>query len=115
MCSIAGHTGRDLPGVLPSFCESMHHRGPDYKGEFHDEQVHLCMTRLAIVDPEFGSQPMQSSDGHTVLIFNGELYNHIELREELFELGHSFGTTSDTEVFKSKGFKLDQGVSPIFS
>jgi len=59
------------------------------------------MTRLAIIDPEFGSQPMQSSDGNIILIFNGELYNHIELREELLALGHNFSTDSDTEVFLS--------------
>ncbi len=81
--------------------DSMRHRGPDSKGIFWstDGQVGFGHRRLSILDlTEGGHQPMSSLDGQLVTVFNGEIYNHIELRKKLIELGHTFQSNSDTEV-----------------
>jgi len=74
------------------------HRGPDGEGHFKDEFVELGHRRLAIIDLNSGEQPMFSQDSNIILTFNGEIYNYIELREELKILGANFNTDSDTEV-----------------
>jgi asparagine synthase (glutamine-hydrolysing) len=74
------------------------HRGPDASGEFLDGEVFLGHRRLSIIDLATGDQPMHSSDGRFVIIFNGEIYNFLELRECLQRDGVSFRTRSDTEV-----------------
>jgi asparagine synthase (glutamine-hydrolysing) len=75
------------------------HRGPDASGIFHDEDVTLGHARLSIIDPqEHSNQPFASSDGRYVASFNGEIYNHAELRACLAAAGAAFRTTSDTEV-----------------
>lgn len=73
-------------------------RGPDDKGEFFDERVYLGHRRLSIIDIDGGEQPMFSLDKNVVIVFNGEIYNFQELREELESLGHKFRSNSDTEV-----------------
>src|SRR6185369_442772 len=77
------------------------HRGPDGSGNYVDEEsrVHLAHRRLAIIDLATGHQPMWNEDGQVGVVFNGEIYNHAELRRELTALGHRFATShSDTEV-----------------
>ena len=74
------------------------HRGPDDEGFYMKENIALGHRRLAIIDLCTGKQPMYSDDNKIVLVFNGEIYNYIELREELIKLGNKFTTTSDTEV-----------------
>jgi asparagine synthase (glutamine-hydrolysing) len=74
------------------------HRGPDAAGEWHWKSVSLLHRRLCIIDLNTGQQPMQSSDGRYVIVFNGEIYNFLELRDELIEAGCRFHTRSDTEV-----------------
>src|SRR5262245_4694092 len=75
------------------------HRGPDDHGVFSENAVALVFRRLAILDlAPSGHQPMLSRDGRHVIVFNGEIYNFIELREELQGLGHAFHSTGDTEV-----------------
>jgi asparagine synthase (glutamine-hydrolysing) len=74
------------------------HRGPDQQDVWESSQVSLGAVRLKIIDLEHGHQPMVSEDGDTVLIFNGEVYNHDELRLELSALGHTFESRCDTEV-----------------
>ena len=70
---------------------SLLHRGPDSKGYYSHDEVYLGHTRLSIQDlSEAGNQPMISNDGRFILIFNGEIYNHWEIRELLFSQGHSF-------------------------
>jgi asparagine synthase (glutamine-hydrolysing) len=99
MCGIAGFY--DIPAdatLLGLFCRLMAHRGPDGSGTLHDGPVGLAHTRLSVIDAAGGSQPMASADGRYVIVYNGEVYNYLELRDELRQLGHAFRTDSDTEV-----------------
>ncbi len=73
------------------------HRGPDQEGMFLSEQAALGFRRLSIIDLENGSQPMYNEDKKIVITFNGEIYNHLEIRKELIEKGHVFENNSDTE------------------
>jgi asparagine synthase (glutamine-hydrolysing) len=76
----------------------LNHRGPDHHGRFESELVSLGATRLRIVDLESGDQPLISPDGDVIVVFNGEIFNHHELRLELEACGASFETRCDTEV-----------------
>jgi asparagine synthase (glutamine-hydrolysing) len=103
MCGIAGFTtgGRDVPeadAVLRRMTNVLTPRGPDGEGYFRDADVALGHRRLSIIDLEFGAQPMEASEGAYRIIFNGEIYNYIELRADLEKRGVAFETTSDTEV-----------------
>ena len=103
MCAIAGifHLSTPKP-VEPSrverMCEAMLHRGPDGGGVWTASGVGLGHRRLSIIDVAGSPQPMLSSDGRAVLVFNGEIYNYRELREELRALGAMFHTDGDSEV-----------------
>ena len=83
---------------LKNMTDLLSHRGPDGEGFYLSKNVGLGHRRLSIIDLNTGDQPMFSDDKSIVLVFNGEIYNYIELKEELKELGHSFRTTSDTEI-----------------
>lgn len=101
MCGIAGFTHRNNPrppGVLLRAVESIRHRGPNQQGIFESESVSLGAVRLKIIDLEGGDQPMFAKDGDLVIVFNGEIYNHVALRQELEDLGHAFSSHCDTEV-----------------
>ena len=101
MCGILGysHVERRLPrGVLENALASLIHRGPDHQGHFTSELISLGATRLRILDLEGGDQPLFSPDGDVVLVFNGEIFNHNEIRRELESLGARFETHCDTEV-----------------
>lgn len=74
------------------------HRGPDDEGYFHDEHVGFGFRRLSIIDVEHGKQPLSYEDEKYWIIFNGEIYNYVELKEELVDKGYTFSTDSDTEV-----------------
>ncbi|MBA3562230.1 MAG: asparagine synthetase B, partial [Actinobacteria bacterium] len=76
----------------------LRHRGPDGVGLYVDGRFGMTNTRLAIVDLEHGDQPLSNESGRYWVMQNGEIYNYVELQEELTELGHSFDTQSDTEV-----------------
>ena len=78
--------------------DTLTHRGPDGAGEFVGEGVGLAHRRLSIIDLGGGTQPMENEDGSLVLVFNGEIYNYLELKPDLESRGHRFRTTSDTEV-----------------
>jgi asparagine synthase (glutamine-hydrolysing) len=88
--------GRPDAGVLRAMAQRIRHRGPDDTGEYLHGPLGLAHQRLSIIDLTTGHQPM-SFDGIT-LVFNGEIYNYVELRDELQRAGHVFRTTSDTEV-----------------
>lgn len=101
MCGILGYThiARPLPpGVLEAGLASLVHRGPDQQGSFTSSHVSIGATRLRIMDLDGGDQPMRSPGGDTVIAFNGEIYNHAQLRAELESLGARFRTRCDTEV-----------------
>ena len=84
---------------LDSMMERMNHRGPDGEGKLYiNNQVLLGHRRLSVIDLEHGQQPMISEDNRYSLIFNGEIYNYLELREKLMQKGITFKTLSDTEV-----------------
>lgn len=84
--------------MLLRMSDALMHRGPDAAGIYIDEPVSLAHRRLSIIDIEGGDQPMSSDDGKLVLVFNGEIYNYRELRDQLAAEGHRFRTRSDTEV-----------------
>ena len=101
MCGILGysHIAKRLPaGVLTSAVEALSHRGPDHQGTFCSEHISLGATRLRILDLESGDQPMFSPDRDVVAVFNGEIFNHPELRAQLDAAGFTFETRCDTEV-----------------
>ncbi|MFM8365156.1 MAG: asparagine synthase (glutamine-hydrolyzing), partial [Verrucomicrobiota bacterium] len=101
MCGIAGFVGAGDGAVLRRMTGRLVHRGPDAEGFFEkpDAGVFLGHRRLSIIDLAGGAQPMFSADGRTVIVFNGEIYNHPELRRGLQGRGHVFATDhSDTEV-----------------
>jgi len=77
---------------------ALSHRGPDGEGYYEKGNIGLGHRRLAIIDLATGHQPMYSRDGDVAVVFNGEIYNYVELKQELMNLGHDFVTTSDTEV-----------------
>src|SRR4029077_8275720 len=101
MCGICGFIGAGSPSDLARMNGLLVHRGPDGGGTWKapEAPIHLASRRLAIVDLPGGNQPMQTPDGELVIVFNGEIYNHPELRVELQKHGHQFQTDhSDTEV-----------------
>ena len=103
MCGIVGYQTTQETGSLDlaESLSALSHRGPDDSGAAYDSNcgVGLGHTRLAILDlSESGRQPMTSQDGSTTIIFNGEIYNFIELRKRLLSLGYNFKGASDTEV-----------------
>lgn len=100
MCGFAGFTGYLDNGseVLTNMMDKIVHRGPDSAGQYIDEKISMGFRRLSIIDLDNGSQPMFNEDKKIVITFNGEIYNHQELRQELIEKGHIFANNADTEV-----------------
>jgi asparagine synthase (glutamine-hydrolysing) len=101
LCGIAGFTHGHraaAPGRIQAAVASIIHRGPNQQGVFESEAVSLGAARLKIIDIEGGDQPILSEDGDTVIVFNGEIYNHLELRRELEQRGYRFRSRSDTET-----------------
>jgi len=101
LCGIAGFTHSRwfaAPERIRRAAATLRHRGPDQQGVFESKTVALAATRLKIIDLEGGDQPVVSADGDSVIVFNGEIYNHQELRAELERLGHTFRSRCDTEV-----------------
>jgi asparagine synthase (glutamine-hydrolysing) len=104
MCGIAGVvrlTDQAAPPereALLRMAGALAHRGPDEFGIYRDHHAGLAHARLSIIDLSAGQQPLANEDGTLFISFNGEIYNYIELREELIQCGHHFRTKSDTEV-----------------
>jgi asparagine synthase (glutamine-hydrolysing) len=103
MCGIAGLVSlRDgaapEAAALARMLGAMHHRGPDEFGTYRDPRAGLAHARLSIIDLASGQQPMANEDERLWIVFNGEIFNYVELRAELIAAGHRFRTKSDTEV-----------------
>src|SRR5215468_2694099 len=102
MCGIVGHLRLKADGPPPDgageFVDALRHRGPDDQGIWSDSRVFLGMRRLSIIDVAGGHQPICNEDQSCVIVYNGELYNYLDLRPELEAKGHSFRTRTDTEV-----------------
>ena len=100
MCGIVGKIGPEAiqESDIQKMCDAIAHRGPDDWGRFIEGGVGLGMRRLSIIDIAGGHQPMSNEDGSVMLVFNGEIYNHESLRQQLIERGHQLRTRSDTEV-----------------
>ncbi|HBA38062.1 MAG TPA: asparagine synthase (glutamine-hydrolyzing) [Firmicutes bacterium] len=100
MCGIVGFVGsdKDKNEIIRKMARRIEHRGPDGEGYFVEKRIALGHKRLSIIDVEAGSQPMFNEDESLVVVFNGEIYNYLELKEELEGDGHIFKTNCDTEV-----------------
>ena len=103
MCGIAGifnlNTSREISiDTVKQMMSIIRHRGPDGSGLYKDNEVGLGHARLSIIDLPGGYQPMSNEDKSIWITFNGELFNFLELRQDLIKRGHEFATHSDTEV-----------------
>ena len=100
MCGICGFTGRLMTSeeILENMMNKIIHRGPDSGGKHIDDGVSMGFRRLSIIDLEGGTQPIYNENRDMVITFNGEIYNHLELREDLIAKGHVMGSHADTEV-----------------
>jgi asparagine synthase (glutamine-hydrolysing) len=122
MCGIAGHfsaAGAADKDQVRRMCEAITHRGPDADGFYADPQIALGMRRLSIIDLAGGQQPLYNETQDVVLIFNGEIYNYIELRAALIKKGHRFATQSDGEtiahLYEEKGIDALNDLNGMFS
>jgi len=121
MCGFVGFTGylEDGETVLTNMMNKIIHRGPDSAGQHIDGKAYLGFRRLSIIDLDNGSQPMYNETNEVVIVFNGEIYNHMDLREDLLSKGHIFRNNSDTEVlihaYEEYGEAMLQKLRGMFS
>src|ERR1700690_1741048 len=124
MCGIAGilefgHDKRANAAALREMCRAIIHRGPDDEGFYTDGAAGIGMRRLSIVDVAGGHQPLSNEDGTLWIVFNGEIYNHLALREQLIARGHRYSTHSDTEtvihLFEEYGADCVQHLRGMFA
>ncbi|HEY6644781.1 asparagine synthase (glutamine-hydrolyzing) [Povalibacter sp.] len=122
MCGICGFvstSGRLHERNLLAMSDSIIRRGPDGAGHYFDGTVGLAMRRLAIIDLEGGQQPIFNEDRSVCVVFNGEIYNYRELRQQLIDKGHRFETHSDTEVivhlYEEYGAELPRHLHGMFA
>jgi asparagine synthase (glutamine-hydrolysing) len=119
MCGICGTVGRVDPASVRRMTAAMAHRGPDDERFFDDHRVSLGFRRLAIIDVAGGQQPLANEDGSVRVVFNGEIYNHLELRRGLEARGHVFASRSDGEVlahlYEEHGAALVEWLNGIFA
>ena len=112
MCGILALIGTPWRHCAPAALQALHSRGPDAQTVWAHEDALLGHTRLSVIDPAGGAQPMTSDDGRYAMVYNGEVYNFQELRRELEALGHRFVTRSDTEVILRGFLQWDREVLP---
>lgn len=116
---------KDVPNINSSKIElnkmlfSMKNRGPDGQGLYFDEKIILGMRRLSIIDLKDGMQPIFNENKSIVVVFNGEIYNYIELKEDLVVKGHNFKTNTDTEIlvhlYEEYGENFSRFLNGMFS
>jgi len=124
MCGITGKIFFDRnhkieEGLIHKMCQALVHRGPDSEGIYEDYNFGFGMRRLSIIDLVSGQQPIFNEDNTMAVVFNGEIYNYKELREELRAKGHQFKTDSDTEViihcYEEYGKEFVQKLNGMFA
>jgi asparagine synthase (glutamine-hydrolysing) len=119
MCGIAGHVGIPDPVAVRRMARAMVHRGPDDEAFYEDAHAVLGFRRLSIIDLAGGRQPLSNEDGTIQVVFNGEIYNHRELRARLEQQGHTLRTGSDGEVlahlYEEAGDRLVEMLNGIFA
>ena len=103
MCGICGifdldGAGQFHPESIKKMISALHHRGPDESGIYMDDDVLLGHSRLSIIDLSGGTQPIHNEDKSLWIVYNGEIFNYPELRQDLIKKGHHFYTSTDTEV-----------------
>ena len=124
MCGIVGILAKSQISeghkvLLKKMADVLVHRGPDGEGFYFDQSIGLAHRRLSIIDLEGGKQPLSNEDGTIWVTFNGEIYNYLELREQLIQKGHQFLTSSDTEVivhlYEEKGEEFVADLRGMFA
>jgi len=124
MCGITGvvnieHEDPVKYDTVKCMCDAITHRGPDDYGILAEDNVGIGMRRLSIIDLKTGKQPISNEDGTVWIVFNGEIYNHLELSDELEKRGHKFKTKTDTEVivhaYEEYGEKCPQMLNGMFA
>jgi|TARA_Y100000310_G_C20586952_1_gene765920 asparagine synthase (glutamine-hydrolysing) len=123
MCGIFGFKSDQLSNaerrpILRKMGRSLLHRGPDDEGYYQHNDMAMGMRRLSIIDTETGKQPIFSNDRSKVIVFNGEIYNYLELRKMLIKKGYWFETLTDTEVivnlYQEKGVDCLNNLNGMF-
>lgn len=119
VCGICGVYGFNDKQLIKSMTRIMEHRGPDDEGYYSDKNLELGFRRLSIIDLAGGHQPMSNEDGSVWIVFNGEIWNYRELRQELEAKGHRFATNADTEsvihAYEEYGFDCLQRLNGMFA
>jgi asparagine synthase (glutamine-hydrolysing) len=119
MCGIAGTFGFGDLDLVRAMTDAIAHRGPDGEYFYEDGSVRMGSRRLAILDPEHGTQPMLNESGTVAVIYNGEIYNYPELRTQLLAKGHILKTRCDTELlphlYEDEGIEFVRRLNGIFA
>ena len=119
ICGVAGSGEAEGIELTRRMCRALTHRGPDDEGIQHVQGATLGVRRLSIIDVEGGHQPIANEDSSVWVVQNGEIYNHLELREELIRRGHVFRTRADTEVlvhgYEEWGTELLERLNGMFA
>ena len=115
ICGIVSDSGPPDLALLGRMMGRLGHRGPDGTGYYRDRRAALGHTRLAIIDTSGGAQPLCNEDGTVWVTYNGEIFNYVELAEELRHLGHAFRTSSDTEVIVHAWEQWGEACFPRFN
>ncbi len=120
MCGICGFTGEKKDNLLKKMGDAIYHRGPDEEGLFSNNLINLCSRRLSIIDIKSGKQPVKNESGMIFAVWNGEIYNYLELRRALEDKGHSFYTDhSDSEVivhlYEEYGLNFPAHINGMFA
>ena len=121
MCGFVGYINKDKnkKKQIKLMADTIKHRGPDSEGYYTDDNIALGFRRLSIIDLNNGSQPIYNEEKTKVIVFNGEIYNYQEIREDLLEKGHVLGSNADTEVlihgYEEYGEKILDKVRGMFA
>ena len=112
ICGIVSHSPnfRIDKSMIVNMCDRIVHRGPDAEGYYVEDQMAFGMRRLRIIDLKTGDQPIFNEDKTIGVVFNGEIYNYMELKKDLIKKGHQFYTNADTEVLVHLYEEMGEGL-----